>query len=101
MELVLSAWQLGGEPFPWWLRFGVVVYAGLAVAAFMVFAQTRHRRPWSILWPLVIAFVPLGGAVVYLTVATVSHRRRHPRPSKGRAERMPPEERGDGTEHQP
>lgn len=95
MELVLSAWQLGGEPFPWWLRFGFVVYAALAVAGFMVFAQTRHPRPWSILWPLIIAFVPILGAVVYFIAATVSHRRRHPRPTKGRAERMPPEDYDD------
>ena len=96
LSAVLNALQLGGEPFPWWLRFGLVIYAALAVAAFMVFAQTRHRRPWSILWPLIVAFVPILGAVVYLIVATADHRRRHPRPTKGRAERMPPEEYDEG-----
>ena len=82
----------GSVVVPWWLRFGVLVYGALLVAAFMIYAQTKHQRPWSVLWVLIIAFVPILGALSYFIVQSVSHSRRHEKPHKGRAETMAPEE---------
>lgn len=82
----------GSEAVPWWMRFGVIVYGGLLIAAFMVYIQSKHQRPWNVLWVLIIAFVPILGAVVYFIAQTVRSRRSGYRPTKGRAEAMAPEE---------
>ncbi|RJN32303.1 PLD nuclease N-terminal domain-containing protein [Nesterenkonia natronophila] len=84
----------GSEAVPWWLRFGVLVYGALLVAAFMIYAQTKHQRPWNVLWVLIIAFVPILGALCYFIAQTVISRRKSGRLVKGRAETMAPEEYG-------
>ncbi|TLP79820.1 PLD nuclease N-terminal domain-containing protein [Nesterenkonia sphaerica] len=91
----------GSEVVPWWLRMGVLVYGALLVAAFMIYAQTKHRWPWNVLWVLIVAFVPIAGALTYFIAQTVVSRRHGGRPVKGRAETMVPEEyeagEADGT----
>ncbi|WP_120005448.1 PLD nuclease N-terminal domain-containing protein [Nesterenkonia muleiensis] len=82
----------GSPVVPWWLRIGVLVYGALLVAALMIYAQTRHQRPWGVLWVLIIAFVPIVGAISYFIAQTLTHRRGGQRPTKGRAERLPPED---------
>ena len=82
----------GSVVVPWWLRAGVLIYGVLLVAAFMIYAQTKHQRPWSVLWVLIIAFVPILGAIAYFIAQTVVHRRTGQRHTKGRAERLPPED---------
>lgn len=87
--------QPGSVVVPWWLRFGVIVYGALLVAALMIYAQTKHQRPWSVLWVLIIAFVPILGAISYFIAQGVLYRRSGQRPTKGRAETMAPEEYQD------
>ena len=82
----------GSVVVPWWLRIGVVVYGVLLVAAFMIYAQTTHQRPWSVLWVLIIAFVPIFGAIAYFIAQAVVYRRTGQGHTKGRAERLPPED---------
>ncbi len=91
----------GSVTVPWWLRFGVLVYGVLLVAAFMIYAQTTHQRPWNVLWVLVIAFVPILGALCYFVVQSVNYRRQNDKPVKGRAETMAPEEYGAGGSEAP
>lgn len=88
----------GSVGVPWWLRFGVIVYGVLLVAALMIYAQTKHQRPWSVIWVLLIAFVPIAGAIAYFIAQTVRYRRSGATHTKGRAETMAPEEYQD-TEH--
>lgn len=92
LTLLAEQTQSDSVEVPWWLRFGVIVYGVLLVAAFMIYAQTKHQRPWSVIWALLIAFVPIAGAVVYFIAQTVRYRRTGAKPTKGRAERMAPEE---------
>lgn len=84
--------QPGSVMVPWWLRFGVIVYGALLVAALMIYAQSKHQRPWSVIWVLIIAFVPILGAIAYFLAQTVRYRRSGKRHTKGRAETMAPEE---------
>lgn len=86
----------GSVVIPWWLRFGVLVYGALLVAAFMIYAQTKHQRPWNVLWVLIIAFVPILGAICYFVVQTITYRKQNSEPVKGRAETMAPEEYDTG-----
>ncbi len=65
----------GSVAAPWWLSFAVLVYGALLVAAFMIYAQTRHERPWSVIWVLVIALVPILGAISYFIAQTIRYRR--------------------------
>ncbi|GAA4835247.1 hypothetical protein GCM10023354_13790 [Garicola koreensis] len=88
----------GSVVVPWWLRFGVLVYGVLLVAALMIYAQTKHQRPWSVIWVLLIAFVPIAGAIAYFIAQTVRYRRSGPRHTKGRAETMAPEEYQDSKD---
>ncbi|WP_300344991.1 PLD nuclease N-terminal domain-containing protein [Nesterenkonia sp.] len=91
-EVLLTALTLlaeqtppGSVAVPWWLRFGLLVYGALLVAAFMVYVQTRHERPWNLLWVLIIVLVPILGAVAYFVAQTVRYRRNPPaRPSPHR-----------------
>lgn len=92
LTLLAEQAQPGSLVVPWWLRIGVLVYGALLVAALMIYAQTKHQRPWSILWALIIAFVPIVGAISYFIAQTVAHRRDGQKPAKGRAERLPPED---------
>lgn len=87
----------GSVVVPWWLRFGVIVYGVLLVAALMTYAQTKHQRPWSVIWVLLIAFIPIAGAIAYFIAQTVRYRRSGARHTKGRAETMAPEEYQDTT----
>ncbi len=80
-----------GEPIPWWLRVGGIAALGLIVAAFMVLVQTSHSGGQKMVWAAVVLFLPILGPLIYLISETIRHRRTHPRPTKGRAERMPPE----------
>lgn len=82
----------GSVVVPWWLRVGVLVYAALLIAAFMIYAQTKHTYPWNVTWALVIAFVPIAGAISYFIVQSLNHRATGAKPTKGRAETHPPEE---------
>lgn len=93
--LQLAETPPGSLVVPWWLRFGVILYGALLVAAFMIFAQTKHQSPRGAIWALIIAFVPILGALVYITVQIIGHRRKNPRHVKGRAETMAPEEYDD------
>lgn len=65
----------GSGAAPWWLSFAVLVYGALLVAAFMIYAQTQHERPASVIWALVIAFVPILGAIIYFIAQSLRHRR--------------------------
>lgn len=85
----------GSEVFPWWLRGGIIVYGGLLVAGFMIYAQTKHQRPWSVIWALVIAFIPILGTIAYFIAQTVHYRKSGVRHTKGRAETMAPEQYQD------
>ena len=97
LTLIAGQTPPGSAAVPWWLRFGVIVYGALLVAAFMMYAQTKHQRPWSVLWVLIIGFVPILGAIAYFVAQTVAYRRSGARPTKARAETMAPEEyRDDG-----
>lgn len=82
----------GSLVVPWWLRIGVLVYVALLVAAFMIYAQTTHRRPWNVLWVLIIFFVPFLGVISYFIAQSIAYRRSGQRPSQGQAERLPPED---------
>ncbi|WP_150461275.1 PLD nuclease N-terminal domain-containing protein [Nesterenkonia ebinurensis] len=73
----------GSVAAPWWLSFGVLVYGALLVAAFMIYAQTRHERPWSVIWVLVIAFIPILGAIIYFIAQTLHYRRSAKNPETG------------------
>lgn len=84
--------QPGSLVVPWWLRIGVLVYGVLLVAALMIYAQTKHQSPWNVLWVLIIAFVPILGAITYFIAQSVAYRRTGQRHTKGRAERLPPED---------
>lgn len=95
LTLLAEQTQPGSVVVPWWLRFGVIVYGALLVAALMIYAQTKHQRPWSVIWVLIIAFVPILGAIAYFIAQSVAYRRSGKRPTKGRAETMAPEEYRD------
>lgn len=71
---------------------GVLVYGALLVAALIIYAQTTHQRPWNVLWVLIILFLPILGAISYFIAQSIAYRRSGQTPSKGRAERMPPED---------
>ena len=89
----LSALGLeSGEPIPWWLRVGGIAALGLIVAAFMVLIQTSHSSGQKMAWAAVVLFLPIVGPLIYLISETVRYRRNSPRPTKGRAETMAPEE---------
>lgn len=93
MEILLGMLQLEeGEPIPWWLRVGGIAAFGLLVAAVMVLIQTKRSGGRNAAWGAVVVLVPILGPVTYLVWETVRHRRNNPRPTKGRAETMPPEE---------
>ena len=103
MEMLWGAFESGsvqlsvlglepGEPIPWWLRVGGIAAAALIVAAFMVIVQTSHSSGQKMAWAAVVLFLPIIGPLIYLISETIRHRRTHPRPTKGRAETMPPEE---------
>lgn len=81
-----------GEPIPWWLRVGGIAAFGLIVAAFMVLIQTSHTGGQKMAWAAVVLFLPIIGPLIYLISETIRHRRNNPRPTKGRAEIMPPED---------
>lgn len=93
MEILLSGLELGeGEPVPWWLRVLGIAAFGLLVAAVMVLIQTKRPGGRNVAWGAVVVLVPVLGPVVYLVWETVRYRRHNPRPTKGRAETMAPEE---------
>lgn len=98
--MVLTALAAEASPgsmvVPWWLRIGFIVYAALLVAVFMIYAQTTHRRPWGLIWILIVVFIPIIGAIAYFATQTVAYRRSGEKPTKGRAETMAPEEYDDG-----
>lgn len=96
---LLAGSQPGSVMVPWWLRFGVIVYGALLVAALMIYAQTKHQRPWSVIWVLIIAFVPILGAIAYFIAQSVAYRRSGTQPTKGRAETMAPEEYQQQNQH--
>lgn len=99
LTLLAEQTQPGSVMVPLWLRFGVIIYGVLLVAALMIYAQTKHQRPWSVIWALIIAFIPILGAVVYFIAQTVAYRRSGERHTKGRAETMAPEEYQQQEQH--
>ena len=102
LTLIAEQAPSGSVLVPWWLRFGFIVYVVLLVASFMIYAQTKHQRPWSVIWVLIIALVPIAGAIAYFIAQTVRYRRTGAKPTKGRAERMPSEEyRDDDADPEP
>lgn len=72
---ILSDTPPGSVVVPWWLRFGLLVYGALLVAALMIYIQTKHPRPWNVIWPLVVVLVPILGAIAYFIGATITYRR--------------------------
>ncbi|GFZ87449.1 PLD nuclease N-terminal domain-containing protein [Nesterenkonia alkaliphila] len=65
----------GSVAAPWWLSFAVLVYGALLVAAFMIYAQTDHQGPAKVIWVLIIALVPILGAIIYFIAQSLRHRR--------------------------
>lgn len=96
LSALAAATPAGSEPLPWWLRFGGILAVAALAAALMVLVQTRHQRRAGVLWVLVIFLVPIIGPLTYIIAQSISYRRNNPTASKGRAERMAPEEYSTG-----
>ena len=90
-ELIIEVAQ--AAPWaPWWARWLAIVAVVALIAGLMVMMQTRHKPPRGAAWVAVVVFIPILGPLIYIIAQTVSYHRHHPKPTKGRAETMAPEE---------